>query len=263
MSQPNEGHLTYHPDFSEVRERLGYPHHQADSPDHHSRADEDGHHRSHNVGEAERLVSSAVGAGLVAIGLMRKSLGGLALAAVGGSLLHRGVTGRCQLYKALNFSTAVPEERKVQHALHDGMQVEDSVVVSRPVSEVYAFWRNLSNLPQFFDHLDSVEVIDETRSRWRVHTDRGIPINWEAEIINEEEDALIAWRSLEDSQIYNAGVVRFQARGDRETEVHVRIRFALPGGRAAVRLAKLVGEDPQRELTEDLQNLKRVMEVGA
>ena len=40
------------------------------------------------------------------VGLSRKSLGGLALAAVGGSLLYRGMTGHCHLYSAMGINTA-------------------------------------------------------------------------------------------------------------------------------------------------------------
>ena len=40
------------------------------------------------------------------VGLSRMSLGGLALAAVGGSLLYRGMTGHCHLYSAMGINTA-------------------------------------------------------------------------------------------------------------------------------------------------------------
>src|SRR5438270_12425961 len=59
-----------------------------------------------NVGDTERWLSAAGGAALGLFGLTRGSLGGLALAAAGGSLVYRGLSGHCSLYQALDVSTA-------------------------------------------------------------------------------------------------------------------------------------------------------------
>src|SRR3712207_732372 len=59
-----------------------------------------------NVGQYERL-ASAIGGGAVALcGITRGSLGGSALALVGAALVQRGVSGHCNLYEAMNFSSA-------------------------------------------------------------------------------------------------------------------------------------------------------------
>lgn len=59
-----------------------------------------------NVGSNERLISSLAGGALALVGLSRMSAGGFGLAAVGGALLYRGLTGHCHLYGAMGVNTA-------------------------------------------------------------------------------------------------------------------------------------------------------------
>ena len=59
-----------------------------------------------NVGPQERTYSAIAGGALALFGLSRMSLMGLGLAAVGGSLLYRGLTGHCHLYSAMGVNTA-------------------------------------------------------------------------------------------------------------------------------------------------------------
>jgi hypothetical protein len=59
-----------------------------------------------NVGQTERWWSAVGGGALAAFGLTRCSLRGLALAALGGALAYRGVTGHCVGYQALGINTA-------------------------------------------------------------------------------------------------------------------------------------------------------------
>ena len=59
-----------------------------------------------NVGEQERLSSAAIGGALFLNGLTRGSLCGAAMALLGGSLLYRGFSGHCSLYKSLGVNTA-------------------------------------------------------------------------------------------------------------------------------------------------------------
>jgi hypothetical protein len=59
-----------------------------------------------NVGPVERWFSVFTGAALGAFGLSRGSLGGLALAGLGGALIYRGAAGHCPAYQALGITTA-------------------------------------------------------------------------------------------------------------------------------------------------------------
>src|SRR3982750_4651839 len=69
--------------------------------------------------------------------------------------------------------------------------------INRPAEELFRFWRNFENLPRFMKHLESVTVLDDTRSHWKVKGPLGKELEWDAGIINEETNRLIAWRSTE------------------------------------------------------------------
>jgi uncharacterized membrane protein len=141
--------------------------------------------------------------------------------------------------------------------------VEKSVTVNKSPEELYRFWRNFENLPRFMDHLESVRVEGEGRSHWVAKAPAGTTVEWDAEIYNEKENELIAWRSLEGADVDNAGSVRFE--GDAEgssTIVRVSLKYDPPGGVIGATFAKLFGEEPSQQIEEDLRRFKQVMEAG-
>ena len=144
----------------------------------------------------------------------------------------------------------------------EGIKVERSVVVNRPVQEVYQFWRNFENLPRFMDHLESVTVLDENRSHWVAKAPAGARVEWDATIHNEIENELIAWRSLPKADINNAGSVHFTRRGDGGTEVRVVLSYEPPAGKLGAAVAKLLGEEPSTQVDDDLRRFKQVMEAA-
>jgi len=138
-----------------------------------------------------------------------------------------------------------------------------SVTIGKPVAEVYAFWRNFENLPQFMRHLESVTVRDDRRSHWVAKAPAGKTVEWDAEVTDERENELISWRSVEGSQIYNAGTVHFsEAPGGRGTEVRVEFEYDPPFGKLGSKVAMLFREEPGQQVKDDLRNLKQVMELG-
>ena len=217
--------------------------------------------RSVNVGRAERLASLAAGGALVAYGLSRGKPAGLLLAALGGALAYRGWTGHCHAYQALGMNSA---ERPAQTAIPSGqgIKLEESITIGRPVAELYRFWRKLDNLPLVMRHVVSVEEVGPKRSRWKADGLSG-EVQWEAEIIEERENELVSWRSLDGSMIDTAGSVHFRpAPGDRGTELRVVLSYNPPAGRVGHTLAWLAGRDPASQVREDLRNFKRRMEIG-
>ncbi len=143
------------------------------------------------------------------------------------------------------------------------VRVERVTTINKPVHEVYRFWRQFENLPKFMRHLESVEVIDDRRSRWRARAPVGMKVEWEAELLEDREDEWIAWRSLPGSQIENSGSVRFSpAPGARGTEVRVQLRYNPPAGALGRGIAWLFGEEPDQQVHEDLRRFKQLMETG-
>ena len=219
-----------------------------------------------NVGEVERWASAIGGGALALYGLSRGTLGGVVLALVGGSLVYRGATGHCNMYEALHISTAGDTGRRSPAVVipgQRGIKVEKAVTVNRSPEELYRFWRNFENLPRFMYHLESVHVTGEGRSHWVAKAPAGTTVEWDAEIYNEKENELIAWRSLEGADVPNAGSVRFQsAPGGRGTEVRVTLEYDPPGGVIGATIAKLFGEEPSQQVEEDLRRFKQTMEAG-
>ncbi len=216
-----------------------------------------------NVGDKERLLSLLGGAALGLYGLSRRSLGGLALAAMGGSLIYRGASGHCSAYQTLGVSTADPVGPATSVRAGHGVKIEESILINRDAATLWRFWRKLENLGRFMQHLERVEEIDRRHSRWVAHTPFGINLQWEAEIINESENELIAWRSVGDSEVDTAGSVHFRELPDqRGTEVRVSLKYDAHAGQLAAPLARMFGSTPAQQIHEDLLRLKQMMETG-
>lgn len=219
---------------------------------------------STNMGKTERAASMIGGAVLALTGLRKRSWGGLAVAALGGELIRRGATGYCPVYTALGMHSADQGQGSATTSVpyELGIRVEHSVTVNKPREEVYQFWRNIENLPQFMKHLRSVTAVDEKRSHWVAIAPAGRVVEWDAEIINEIANELIGWRSLEGSQVENAGSVHFKDLPGRGTEVRVLLQYNPPAGLVGATIAKLLGEDPSHQIKEDLRRFKQILEAG-
>jgi uncharacterized membrane protein len=216
-----------------------------------------------NVGDVEKWLSLAAGAGLALYGLKRIRKGGWALATLGGMLVQRGVTGHCPVYEALGMNTAgTGQDTRRALGGSAGVHVDESITINRPVAELYRFWRNLENLPRFMRHLESVERVTDTLSRWRAKGPGGTSIEWNAEIINEVPNQLIAWRSIEGSDVVSAGSLHFDDAGEGRTRLRVRMQYSPPGGKVGDAIARLVGRDAATEIRKDLQRFKQMVEAG-
>jgi uncharacterized membrane protein len=143
------------------------------------------------------------------------------------------------------------------------MRVEQAVTINRSPEELYQFWRDFKNLPRFMKHLEAVQVSNENRSHWVAKGPAGTTIEWDAEIIEDHPNKVIAWRSMEGADVDNTGSVRFErAPGGRGTTVRVRLQYDPPGGVIGAGVAKLLGEDPEWQVKDDLRRFKQLMETG-
>ncbi len=149
--------------------------------------------------------------------------------------------------------------------LTPNIQVEKTVTINRSAGELYSYWRELTNLPNFMGHLKSVTNKNEagTVSHWVANAPLNLNIEWDAEIIADEPDHLIAWNALDNADIDNCGFVRFQpATGNRGTQVKVVLEYQPPGGALTNAIAKLFGESPQEQIGDELNRFKQLMETG-
>lgn len=145
----------------------------------------------------------------------------------------------------------------------EGVRVDETITINRPVHEVYSFWRHLENLARFMRHIESVFVTDTLHSHWRVNTLGGKIVEWDAEVIEDRENEMISWRSIPGTEIDNAGSVWFTpAPGGGGTLVEVSLKYVPPAGRAGDLITKLFGRDAKSEIREDLQRVKAILETG-
>ncbi len=143
------------------------------------------------------------------------------------------------------------------------MHVTKVITVNRPADEIYRFWRSFENFPRFMHYLESVQTNGDGRSHWRAKGPAGKTVEWDAEIVEDRPNELIAWRSVEGSEVENAGSVRFvRAPGGRGTEVHVELDYNPPGGAVGAAVASLFGKEPAQEMSADLRAFKQMMELG-
>jgi uncharacterized membrane protein len=219
---------------------------------------------SRNVGPIERWTSGVSGGLLTLYGITRRDWGGALLTLFGSGFIYRGLSGHSYVDQALGVNTARRDEGAATSVPHtEGIMVERAVTIDKSPAEMYRFWRNFENLPQFMDHLKSVTVTDNTHSHWVAKAPAGRSVAWDAEIINEKENELIAWRSLGKADIGNAGSVHFTpAPGGRGTVVKVILSYRPPAGRVGSLIAKLFGEEPDQQVREDLRHFKEIMEAG-
>jgi uncharacterized membrane protein len=199
--------------------------------------------RSTESGDGENGILSS-------LGIKKNQLLSAIGAIVGGALLYKGA-------KAMKGPSAKTAGKSV-------VNIHSKLKVKRPKAELYSYWRNLENLPSFMSHIQEVEEIDNKMSHWVAEIPGGFgTIEWDAEIIWEEQNHLLSWRSLPGSEIQNSGEVRFEdASGGKSTFVETTISYRPPAGEVGGLAAKLLNPGFKKVVENDLQEFKKIMEKG-
>lgn len=216
-----------------------------------------------NLGEAERLVSGALGAASLMWGMrQRGAAGGLALL-TGAALLGRGVSGYCPLTAAVG---AGPAERRIaqDHGWPSAAIANASVTIGREAEEIYRFVRDPANIPTYMWYVERVEPREDASLwHWAAHVPGFGAVEWDGRITEDRAGELVAWESQPGAAIRIAGRTEFRrAPGDRGTEVHMRLDLQPPGGALGAALARLVGQGMGWQAASDLRRLKQLLETG-
>jgi uncharacterized membrane protein len=226
----------------------------------------------------EQGISILSGGLLLFLGVRRQTLLGFATAIAGGALLARGLTGRslsAQMPSARwdtyadrysdperNWSGYGAMPRRVQHH-RQPLAVRHNITIDRPVQEVYAYWRNLENLPRFMKHVESVQPLDGDISHWRVNLAPGMVFEWDARISSDVPNELIAWQSLPGAPVDHTGTVKFHpTAGNQATVVDVALAYYPPAGMIGEAIAKLEKALTDQQIKEDMRRFKQVLETG-
>ena len=167
-----------------------------------------------------------------------------------------GLYGARQLWKS-------PDNRHSPTTANRLATTTRAIVVNREIGDVYGFWSSFENFPRFMKHLAQVSVRKDGRSHWKAYGPGGLLYEWDAEVVQDRPNELIAWRSLPGAAVENEGSVRFErAPGGRGTLVRVNLRYSPPAGAAGAAVAMLLGREPGQEVQEDLRRFKQVIETG-
>jgi uncharacterized membrane protein len=209
-----------------------------------------------NPSDTERLGSPIVGGALVLTGLSQRFLLRTLLTASGASLIYHGIMGDKNLQNKLMETTT--------DLVANSIRVEKTVTIqNKSPEELYTYWRNFENLPTFMNNLQSVRIVNETRSHWAAKSPMGNSIEWDAEMLIDRPNELITWASVPGADVENSGSVRFTpAYPGRGTEVKLVLEYSLPGGAIADAIAKVFNQSPKQQIVEDLRHFKMLMETG-
>ncbi len=219
-----------------------------------------------NVGRNERMASVLGGAGLALLGVRQRGVAGALLGAAGAALIARGASGHCPIYQAVGATSTGGRPAKRLRAEEDvdsGVSVHASITVARTPDEAYAVWRDFTSAPRYMDRIASVEVLDETRSRWTATGPMGRSWTWESQVVEDSPGELIAWESLPGSELPNRGWVQFVPldRGPAgQTEVRYFVEFDPPRGVIGSAIANAFHDAPRELVRGDLRRFRVLLE---
>ena len=126
----------------------------------------------------------------------------------------------------------------------------------------YMFFRDFKNLPLFMKDLKSIEVISDKRSKWTVEV-KGMTASWEAEITAEREGQMIAWKSVEGSEVQTSGSIWFAPAPETQgAVVTLSLDYKVPGGKLTELFTMISGEDPKSLAFTNLRRFKCYLETG-
>jgi uncharacterized membrane protein len=207
------------------------------------------------LGAAERLMWTAAGGVLVWFGVRQRSLPGVVIALAGTGLLYQGIAGQnvgARVRAMLPGAEPQP-----------GLRVRKSVTVNRPASDLYDYWRNFENLPHIMKYVQSVRSLGGGRSHWVVKGPGNFIVEWDAELLRDVPNEMIAWATLPGAAVQHRGSVKFvELPTGRGTEVHVAMEYFPPGGELGKLAAGLLNSLTVKEIHEGIRNFKQVMESG-
>lgn len=203
-----------------------------------------------NPAQTARMASLSAGTVLVAAGISRRSLFGLAVAGAGGYLLYDGLKAEQPI--------ALRMWRKPA-----AVNVERSVTIQKSSGEVFDFLRGAANLPRFMSHLEAVEPESENVALFRARGPFGMKFSWKAKITEERTNSSILWQSLEGSDVKNSGRIELnELPADRGTELRFQLNYIPPAGKLGWAVSMMLGKNPEQTVREDLRHLKQLLEAG-
>ncbi|MCP3136696.1 SRPBCC family protein [Pyxidicoccus xibeiensis] len=212
---------------------------------------------------AMQVVSAVLGGALLALGLKRRSIGGVALAIAGGGLLFRSTRERTQAPHKVGILSRSIRRRRSSGSLGAMTVLQRSITIQKPAQELYRAWRAAPTLSLIMGHFADVTDVGSHLQHWKLRGPVGMSLEWDSSIVEEHPGEYLRWEATEDSQLPNAGWVRFRpAPEDWGTVVTLKMEFSPPGGPLGSAVVKLLGDAPSAFAHRALRRFKSLMETG-
>jgi len=219
---------------------------------------------SDDMDNLQRWVSGLGGAALLYYSLRQDNLSRWPLAALGAGLVYQGVSGN-NLLDHIPVVTPLLNETPIVNRLTtrepSDLHIRTSLTINRPAEELYAYWRKLENLPQFMSHVESIQDLGNGQSHWVVNVIRDMKLEWDARIITDRPNEMIAWETLPEASLQNRGYVKFIPTS-HGTEVSVSLEYDPPGAAAGALAGRALKFIAKHQVKEEIRNFKRLMETG-
>jgi uncharacterized membrane protein len=150
---------------------------------------------------------------------------------------------------------------------HYSIAIKKTLDINAPIEHVFALWSDPSNFPRFMTHVVDVRALEPTdrgvrRWHWKLHGSSGLEFEFTSDLTALEPNELIAWRSEPGALAEHAGYVRFIPLTQYATRVDVRLAYTPVAGAIGHVIAKLLGDDPKKQMDDDLQRMKDFIETG-
>ena len=135
-------------------------------------------------------------------------------------------------------------------------KIEESIEVQVPVRQAYNQWTQFEEFPAFMEGIRSVQQLDDTHVHW-VAQIRGESREWTTEIVEQQPDKKVAWKTIE-GEVKNDGVVTFEPMGDAQTRVNVQMD--VEGDSTAENVAGDLLGVVKKQVHRDLERFKQLIE---
>lgn len=198
---------------------------------------------------ATRLVTGAAATLPIVMGIKRRDAQGYLMAGMGLGLLIRAASNE-NMRRFLGLSPG------------SSITIHKSIQIDATPDDIFNFWSDFDNFPQFLPDVIEVQGLGPSRSRWKVAGPAGVPVHWNAVTTQYEPGQAIAWRSEPGAIVQNAGCIRFVSEEDGGTRIDMDLSYRPPGGRLGHAIAKLFGADPKSRIDDALVRVKSLLERG-
>jgi uncharacterized membrane protein len=140
-------------------------------------------------------------------------------------------------------------------------RVHETIEVQAPLEDVFSYWSNFENFPNFMQNVEEVRMTGQDTSHWSVKGPLGMSVEFDARTTEMDPSRGIGWNTVE-GEVMTSGEARFEEVSPGRTRIDVTMNYSDPPGGKVGEVAANILSNPERNLKEDLENFARIVERG-